>query len=200
MGRGSRQVFAGVDATGLDAAGTCKSASVRALLSSILISRYQPLNRSRFFLHAALKPLWPSREASRASFSVMLSRCRRSLLGLPHGASIRCRLLLGLLISAARPSNPMVAVFIGCQCEYAAEAQSEWSFRTMKGKISIMKLAKSNRFLRSPGQAKAALWVSAKTSSAIEGIRHPFGPHAWQPPTAQALIDYWKKHASKSGR
>jgi hypothetical protein len=94
----------------------------------------------------------------------------------------------------------MVAVFIGCQYEYAAEAQSEWSFHTMKGKIFTMKLAKSNRFLRSPGQAKAALWVSAKTSSAIEGIRHPFGPHAWQPPTAQALIDYWKKHASKSGR
>jgi hypothetical protein len=62
-----------------------------------------------FFLHDALKLLWPSREASRASFSATLSRCRRSLLGLPRGASIRCRLLLGLLISAASPSKPMVA-------------------------------------------------------------------------------------------
>ena len=177
----------------------------------------------RFFFHAALKRLGFGNPdlchrcaigyaASQAALAVTRSFTRVyfcnaltmpkkfSVFGLPRGASIRCRLLLGLLISAASPSNPMVALFIGYQCKYAAEAQSEWSFRFMKGKIFVMKLAKSNRFLRAPGQAKTALWVSAKTSSAIEGIRHPFGPHAWQPPTAQALIDYWKKHASKSGR
>ncbi len=37
-----------------------------------------------------------------------------------------------------------------------------------------MKLSKSNPFLRSASKAKSALWVSAKSSSAIEGIRQPF--------------------------
>jgi len=65
-----------------------------------------------------------------------------------------------------------------------------------------MKLSKSNPFLRSASKAKSALWVSAKSSSAIEGIRQPFaaGPNAAQPATARALIDRWKKHSSRSGR
>jgi hypothetical protein len=65
-----------------------------------------------------------------------------------------------------------------------------------------MKLSKSNPFLRSADTAKSALWLSAKSSSAVEGIRQLFaaGVHAWQPPTAQALIDYWKRRSSKSGR
>ena len=65
-----------------------------------------------------------------------------------------------------------------------------------------MKLSKSNRFLRSPKAATYALWVSAKTSSAVEGIRQPFAaePSALKTPTAAALIDYWKQRASKSGR
>jgi hypothetical protein len=65
-----------------------------------------------------------------------------------------------------------------------------------------MKLTKSNRFLRSPTAAASALWVSAKTSSAIEGIRQPFaaGQFETKTPTAAALIDYWKQRVSKSGR
>jgi len=65
-----------------------------------------------------------------------------------------------------------------------------------------MKLSKSNPFLRSASKAKSALWVSAKSSSAIEGIRQPFaaGSNAAQPATAQALIDHWKKRSSRSGR
>jgi hypothetical protein len=65
-----------------------------------------------------------------------------------------------------------------------------------------MKLSKSNPFLRSASAAKSALWVSAKTSSAIEGIRQPFatGPDSAQPATARALIDHWKKRSSRSGR
>jgi hypothetical protein len=65
-----------------------------------------------------------------------------------------------------------------------------------------MKLPKSNPYLRSATQAKSGLWISAKTSSAVEGIRRPFidGKNALRPPTAQALIDYWKKRSSKSGR
>jgi hypothetical protein len=65
-----------------------------------------------------------------------------------------------------------------------------------------MKLTKSNRFLRSPEAAASALWVSAKTSSAVEGIRQPFaaGPFDMKTRTAAAFIDYWKQRASKSGR
>jgi hypothetical protein len=65
-----------------------------------------------------------------------------------------------------------------------------------------MKLSKSNRFLRSPKAAAYALWVSARTSSAVEGIRQPFaaGPSALETPTTAAFIDYWKQHASRSRR
>jgi hypothetical protein len=65
-----------------------------------------------------------------------------------------------------------------------------------------MNLSKSNRFLRSPKAAAYALWVSAKTSSAVEGIRQPFaaGPFTSNPSTAAALVDYWKQRASKFGR
>jgi len=65
-----------------------------------------------------------------------------------------------------------------------------------------MKLSKSNPFLRSAAQARSALWLSAKTSSAVEGIRQPFaeGSNAWRPATVQALIDHWKKRSSRSGR
>jgi hypothetical protein len=66
-----------------------------------------------------------------------------------------------------------------------------------------MKLARSNRFLRSPEKAAEALLRSARTSSAVEGIRAPFSNgdrESWQPPTTQALIDHWKKKTAKSGR
>ena len=65
-----------------------------------------------------------------------------------------------------------------------------------------MKLSKSNRFLRSPAAAASALWVAAKTSSAVEGIRQPFanGSFALKTPTVAALIEYWKQRASKSGQ
>lgn len=65
-----------------------------------------------------------------------------------------------------------------------------------------MKLSKSNPFLRSPKAAASALWISAKTSSAVEGIRQPFakGSLALKTPTAAALIDYWNQRASKPGR
>ena len=69
-------------------------------------------------------------------------------------------------------------------------------------KIALVKLAKYNAFLRSPATAEAGLWVSAKTSSAIEGIREPFanGRRAVNVSSRRALIDYWKKRSSGSGR
>ena len=42
------------------------------------------------------------------------------------------------------------------------------------GKITGMKLSKSNPFLIDKSAAKASLIVSARTSSGIEGIRQPF--------------------------
>jgi hypothetical protein len=36
------------------------------------------------------------------------------------------------------------------------------------------KLSASNPYLRDPVVRKESLWVSAKTSSAVEGIRQPF--------------------------
>jgi hypothetical protein len=67
-----------------------------------------------------------------------------------------------------------------------------------------MKLAKANTHLRRAGKARAAsLWISAKSSSAIEGIHKPFenqGP-ADQPSSMAALVDYWKKaKRTKTGR
>jgi len=65
-----------------------------------------------------------------------------------------------------------------------------------------MSLKRTNPHLKSANLAREALWVSAKTSSTVEGIRQPFiaGLHAWKPATAQALIDHWKRRAAKSGR
>ena len=40
------------------------------------------------------------------------------------------------------------------------------------------KLSSANTYLRDPIMRKEALWVSAKTSSAVEGIRQPFSKDA----------------------
>jgi hypothetical protein len=73
---------------------------------------------------------------------------------------------------------------------------------TIRRKIPHMKLAKSNRFLQSAAKADALLWISAKTSSAIEGIRAPFanGREALDVSSTDALIRYWKKRSFASGR
>ena len=62
-----------------------------------------------------------------------------------------------------------------------------------------MKLKQSNPFLRSDIGRKAGVWISAKTSSAVEGIRAPFaqGPDAERPETFEALVAYWKYRAAK---
>jgi hypothetical protein len=65
-----------------------------------------------------------------------------------------------------------------------------------------MKLIKANRFLRSAAKAASGLWVSAKTSSAIEGIRQPFARDAntGQFKDIRTFTEHWKLRASKSGR
>lgn len=66
-----------------------------------------------------------------------------------------------------------------------------------------MKLSQSNRFLRSRPEADAALLVSAKTSSAVEGIRLPFTQNArlGSISDADTFTQRWKQRvASKSAR
>ena len=72
----------------------------------------------------------------------------------------------------------------------------------MQSKLLAMKLSKSNRYLSTSENPRDALWISAKTSSAIEGIRRPFaeGRNAAIPASVQAFIAFWKKKASASGR
>jgi len=65
---------------------------------------------------------------------------------------------------------------------------------------SIVTLKQANPFLKSASARAKALWISAQTSSAVEGIRRPFagGAGAWKPSSLQAFIAHWKRLASKS--
>jgi hypothetical protein len=65
-----------------------------------------------------------------------------------------------------------------------------------------MTLKQTNPYLKSASARAEALWISARTSSAVEGIRRPFaaGAGAWKPSSLQAFIAYWKRLASKSVR
>jgi hypothetical protein len=65
-----------------------------------------------------------------------------------------------------------------------------------------MTLKESNPHLKLPAARKAALRVSARTSSAVEGIRAPFakGTSARRPASFAAFIAYWKRRAAASAR
>lgn len=66
-----------------------------------------------------------------------------------------------------------------------------------------MTLKESNPYLRSKTEAsrKAALRISAKTSSAVEGIRAPFSDGiAKAPASRETFIAYWQQRAALSAR
>ena len=67
-----------------------------------------------------------------------------------------------------------------------------------------MTLKESNPYLRSRTEAsrKAALRISAKTSSAVEGIRAPFsdGMAAKGPASRETFIAYWQQRAATTAR
>jgi hypothetical protein len=67
-----------------------------------------------------------------------------------------------------------------------------------------MTLKESNPYLRSRTVTarKAALRISAKTSSAVEGIRAPFatGANAKAPTTQASFKAYWQQRAASSAR
>lgn len=67
-----------------------------------------------------------------------------------------------------------------------------------------MTLKESNPYLRSRTEAtrKAALRISAKTSSAVEGIRAPFAVSTKTntPTTQESFTAYWQQRAASSAR
>jgi hypothetical protein len=65
-----------------------------------------------------------------------------------------------------------------------------------------MKLKQSNPYLKSAADRKAALRVSAQTSSAVEGIRAPFakGNRTKAPASTKAFIANWKRRVASSAR
>ncbi len=65
-----------------------------------------------------------------------------------------------------------------------------------------MTLKQSNPHLKSASARKAALRVSAQTSSAVEGIRAPFaeGKDAATPASTEAFIAHWKRRVAAIAR
>ena len=65
-----------------------------------------------------------------------------------------------------------------------------------------MTLKQSNPHLRSALARKAALRISAQTSSAVEGIHAPFakGDRADTPTSTEAFIAYWKRRVAATAR
>ena len=67
-----------------------------------------------------------------------------------------------------------------------------------------MTLKESNPYLRRRSEAtrKAALRISAKTSSAVEGIRAPFAESnpVKAPATQESFTAYWQQRAASSAR
>jgi hypothetical protein len=68
--------------------------------------------------------------------------------------------------------------------------------------LVVVNLKQSNPHLKSRAARKAALRVSAQTSSAVEGIRAPFAKEAQEsiPDSMQAFIAYWKRRVAASRR
>jgi hypothetical protein len=65
-----------------------------------------------------------------------------------------------------------------------------------------MKLRHSNLYLKSAAARKAALRISAQTSSAVEGIRAPFAKDKGTdvPASTEAFIAYWKRRVAERDR
>jgi len=65
-----------------------------------------------------------------------------------------------------------------------------------------MTLKQSNPHLKSAVVREAALRVSARTSSAVEGIRAPFvkGAQSASPASTEAFIEHWKQRVGANAR
>lgn len=65
-----------------------------------------------------------------------------------------------------------------------------------------MTLKQSNPYLKSAVARRAALRISAQTSSAVEGIRAPFNNRrrTAMPTNIEAFTAYWKRRSAASAR
>lgn len=65
-----------------------------------------------------------------------------------------------------------------------------------------MTLKKSNPHLKVASARKVALRVSAKSSSAVEGIHAPFadGKRVIEPKSTKSLVTYWKRRVAAKAR
>lgn len=65
-----------------------------------------------------------------------------------------------------------------------------------------MTLKQSNPHLKSAAARRAALRISARTSSAVEGIRAPFatGKRDAEPASTAAFIAHWKRRVAATAR
>ena len=68
--------------------------------------------------------------------------------------------------------------------------------------IGTMTLKHSNPYLKSPATRAEALRHSARTSSAVEGIRAPFAKAAIvdAPSSTEKFIAYWKRRVAANAR
>jgi hypothetical protein len=83
-------------------------------------------------------------------------------------------------------------------CQSRANEFVDHSGRTIRS----MTLKQSNPHLRLAAARKAALRVSAQSSSAVEGIRAPFAKGAGTnaPASTEAFIAQWMRRASATAR
>ena len=65
-----------------------------------------------------------------------------------------------------------------------------------------MSLKQSNPYLKSASARRAALRISAQTSSAVEGILSPFakGTRSTTPASTEAFTAYWKRRIAATER
>ena len=65
-----------------------------------------------------------------------------------------------------------------------------------------MTLKQSNPHLKSAAASKAAMRVSAQTSTAVEGIRAPFAKRqsTETPVSFEAFVAYWKRRVTPPSR
>ena len=93
--------------------------------------------------------------------------------------------------------GPMVACSRGGGAPPVAPSTAAYGLASSR-KLLRMSLRNSNPYLKSPSNSKAALRMSARTSSAVEGIRAPFDKNksADLPRDAEAFIAYWQRRAA----
>jgi hypothetical protein len=99
-------------------------------------------------------------------------------------------------LARANANSPVV-----CACSKYADMWSQSICLLLAHYHPRMTLKESNPYLRDSSEAarKAALRISAKTSSAVEGIHSPFAEDMASkvPANREAFVAYWQQRAVK---